>query len=133
MDAELKDTEEILAIKESMKSPRQILSIKNMWRKIIKEKIKDLCPSPTYEDSITDITVNYYEEDKEHQVFQLGDTAYMIDEDFRLFESTVYKIELSYQGNYYYDSYDMEFTTEDIGKSVFKTELDRQIYLESRL
>lgn len=132
IEAEIKDNEEIDAIKESMKSPRQTLSIKNMWRKIIKEKISGLCPNPTYGESVTDITVNYFEEDKEHQIFQLGDTAYMLDEDFRFFESTVYKIELSQKGEYYYDSYDMDFTSEDIGKRVFKSEMDRQIYLETQ-
>lgn len=132
IEAEIKDTDEITVIKESLKSPRQLLSIRNLWRKIIKEKINDLCPNPTYGDSITDININYFEEDKEHQLFQLGDTAYMIDEDFRFFESIVYKIELSYEGEYYYDSYDMEFSTKDIGKRVFKSEIDRQIYLETQ-
>ena len=66
----------------------------------------------------------------EEQKFQLGDTAYMIDDDYRLFESTVYSISLQ-KGHYSYDTYDCDFYTNDIGDWVFETKKDREIHLES--
>lgn len=69
--------------------------------------------------------------DKEKQEFQLGDTAYMIDEDYRFFESTVYRIELN-KGKYYYETSDVDFGYKDIGEWVFKSEQEREMYLEMR-
>ncbi|WP_259473345.1 hypothetical protein [Clostridium estertheticum] len=68
---------------------------------------------------------------KEKQEFQLGDTAYMIDEDYRFFESEVYRIELK-DGKYYYDTHDIDFCYEDINDWVFNTEMYREIHLESK-
>lgn len=67
---------------------------------------------------------------KEKQEFQLGDIAYMIDEDYRFFESEVYRIELR-DGKYYYDTHDVGFEYEDIGDWVFKSEMYRELHLES--
>lgn len=67
--------------------------------------------------------------DKEVQGFQLGDTAYMVDEDYRFFESTVRKIGLE-DGQYYYETFDVDFEYKDIGKWVFKSEEERVDYLK---
>lgn len=67
--------------------------------------------------------------DKEVQEFQLGDTVYMIDEDYRFFESEVFRIELK-DGKYYYDTHDCDFVYNDIGKWVFESELYRELHLE---
>lgn len=65
---------------------------------------------------------------KERQEFHIGDIAYMIDEDFRMFESEVYSVE-RINGKFTYDTNDCEFTFEDIDKWVFKSELSRDMYL----
>ncbi|MBZ9693261.1 hypothetical protein [Clostridium sp. M14] len=70
-------------------------------------------------------------DDKEEiQEFQLGDTAYMIDEDYRFFESEIYKIELD-NSKYYYTTGDCDFECRDIGTWVFKSKKYRELYLES--
>lgn len=68
--------------------------------------------------------------EKEKQEFQLGDWAYMIDEDYRFFESEVYGIVLQ-DGKYYYDTHDCEFEFKDIGDWVFKSEIHREIHSEN--
>ncbi|WP_125153655.1 regulator [Clostridium rectalis] len=64
------------------------------------------------------------------QLFQLGDIAYMIDEDYRFFESEVYRIELD-NGKYYYTADDCDFEDGDIGNWVFKSEIERELHLEA--
>lgn len=68
--------------------------------------------------------------DKEKQEFQLGDTAYMIDEDYRFFESEVYLIYLK-NGKYYYETHDIDFVKKDIGDWVFTSEMFRELHIES--
>jgi len=70
--------------------------------------------------------------DKEKQEFQLGDTAYCIDEDYRFFESTVYRIELNKE-KYFYTSGDADFEFKDIGDWVFTSEIYREIHLENKI
>lgn len=70
--------------------------------------------------------------DKEKQEFQLGDTAYMIDEDYRFFESEVYRIELR-NSKYYYDTHDCDFEFKDIGDWGFKSEMYRELHLEAMM
>lgn len=80
-----------------------------------------------YKNKCLELTLNP-EKKKEPQEFNLGDTAYMIDEDFKFFESEVYRIELS-KGEYLYETSDCDFEFKDIGKWVFKSEMDRQLHL----
>lgn len=61
------------------------------------------------------------------QEFQLGDIAYMIDEDFRYFESEVYRVELCSDETITYTTWDCDFNTDDIGDWVFKSELMREL------
>ena len=68
---------------------------------------------------------------EEVQEFSLGNIAYMIDDDFRFFESTVNKIELK-DGHYYYETSDVDFEYKDIGDWVFKSDAYREIHLESK-
>jgi len=70
--------------------------------------------------------------DKENQEFQLGNIAYMIDDDYRFFESEVYRIELK-NGKYYYDTHDCDFEFNDIGDWVFKSEMYRELHLEAMM
>lgn len=63
---------------------------------------------------------------KEKQEFQLGDIAYMIDEDYRFFESEVFRISLE-DGEYCYETRDCDFDIKDIGWWVFKSEEDREL------
>ncbi|TCO69531.1 regulator [Marinisporobacter balticus] len=67
----------------------------------------------------------------EKQEFELGDTAYMIDEDYKCFESTVFRITLNRKGIYDYDTYDADFGARDIGEWVFKSEQEREMYLRT--
>lgn len=64
------------------------------------------------------------------QEFQLGDTAYMIDEDYRYFESMVNRIDLD-EGGCFYTTNDADFSYKDIGDWVFTSELYRQIHMEN--
>ena len=68
--------------------------------------------------------------DKEKQEFQLGDTAYMIDEDYKFWESEVWQISL-HNGEYCYQTHDVDFELKDIGDWVFKSEEEREMYLEN--
>jgi hypothetical protein len=68
---------------------------------------------------------------KEKQEFQLGDTAYMVDEDYRFFEGKVYLIYLK-DGKYYYETHDIDFEYKDINDWVFSSELYRELHLESK-
>jgi hypothetical protein len=67
--------------------------------------------------------------DKEKQEFQLGDTAYMIDEDYRFFESEVHTISLNKE-KYYYETGNVDFEYGDIGDWVFKSDTERVLHLE---
>ena len=67
--------------------------------------------------------------DKEKQEFQLGGTAYMIDEDYRFFEGEVYRIELK-DGKFYYETPSCDFEGKDIGDWVFTSELYRELHME---
>jgi hypothetical protein len=64
---------------------------------------------------------------KEKQEFQLGDIAYMIDEDYRFFESDVHTISLN-DGKYYYETRDVDFEFKDIGDWVFTSAIYREIH-----
>ena len=66
---------------------------------------------------------------EEKQEFQLGNIAYMIDEDYRFFESEVHRIAL-HNGKYYYETHDCDFEVKDIGDWVFTSELYRELHLE---
>jgi hypothetical protein len=69
-------------------------------------------------------------EDINKQQFQLGDTAYCIDEDYRFFESIVNRIDLN-KGAYFYTTNDADFEPKDIGDWVFTSELYRQIHMQN--
>ena len=66
----------------------------------------------------------------EKQEFQIGDTIYCIDEDFRKFEDIVVSITLVSNGSITYTGNDgWDFFKEDIGNEVFKTEEERLEFL----
>lgn len=65
------------------------------------------------------------------QIFKLGDTVYWYDDDYRYFESIVEKIGLLSDGTYEYSAYDFDFTIEDIGDWVFKSEALRDNHFKS--
>lgn len=66
----------------------------------------------------------------EKQEFQIGDTIYCIDEDFRKFEDIVVSITLESNGSITYTGNDgWDFFKEDIGNEVFKTEEERLEFL----
>ena len=69
--------------------------------------------------------------DTNEQQFQLGDIAYMIDEDYRFFESTVNRIDLN-KGEYFYTTNDADFGFKDIGDWVFTSEMYRGLHLENK-
>lgn len=58
--------------------------------------------------------------------FNLGDIVYYVDDDYRWFETEVYRIELCNDGTIEYTTDHMDFNTYDVGKWVFKTEEDRE-------
>lgn len=64
------------------------------------------------------------------QEFQIGDTIYCIDEDFRKFEDIVVNISLESNGSISYTANEgWDFFKEDIGNEVFKTEEERLEFL----
>ena len=66
----------------------------------------------------------------EKQEFQIGDTIYCIDEDYREFEDIVVSITLESNGSITYTGNDgWDFFKEDIGNEVFKTEEERLEFL----
>lgn len=132
IEAEIIDKEELESIQVNLNSRSAMTSVENLWERIIKKTLKGICPYPVYCNKRVKVRTKYLKEDDETQEFQLGDTAYMIDEDYRFFESEVYKIELD-NGRYYYDTDDGDFESSEIGKWVFKSYLDRQLYLESKM
>lgn len=64
---------------------------------------------------------------KEKQEFQLGDIAYLVDEDYSWWESEVFRIELTREGTYLYETRDVDFTAKDINDWVYKSEQNREI------
>lgn len=68
---------------------------------------------------------------KEKQEFQLGDTVYMFGEDYKLFESEIWRIALVKEG-YVYETDDCEFYKEDINKWVFRTKTERRLTMEGK-
>lgn len=62
------------------------------------------------------------------QEFQVGDIAYMVDEDHRWFESEVHRVELCRDGTIEYSTWDCDFTTEDINDWVYTSSQNREIY-----
>lgn len=69
--------------------------------------------------------------DKKKQEFQLGDIAYMIDDDYNFFEGIVYRMELCNDGKIEYSAGMCDFTSNDIGDWVFESELFRGLHMES--
>lgn len=66
----------------------------------------------------------------EKQEFQIGDTIYCLDEDFREFEDIVVGISLEPNGSISYTANEgWDFFKEDIGNGVFKTEEERLEFL----
>lgn len=67
----------------------------------------------------------------EKQEFQVGDTIYCIDDDFKEFEDIVITVTLERDNTIGYVGRDYDdFTKEDIGNRVFKTREDRLDFLE---
>ena len=68
------------------------------------------------------------------QKFQIGNTVYMIDDDYSFFEATVTDIRLitlgKEAGTIEYTA-DCDFTDKDIGEWVFESELSREIHMEN--
>ena len=66
----------------------------------------------------------------EKQEFQIGDTIYCLDENFRKFEDIVVGISLEPNGSISYTANEgWDFFKEDIGEEVFKTEEERSEFL----
>ena len=66
----------------------------------------------------------------EKQEFQIGDTIYCLDEDFREFEDIVVSITLESNGSITYTGNDgWDFFKESIGEEVFKTREERTDFL----
>lgn len=62
----------------------------------------------------------------EKQEFQIGDTIYCLDEDFRKFEDIVVGIRLEADGSISYTANEgWDFFKESIGEEVFKTREER--------
>lgn len=96
----------------------------------ITKRIKYKITAEEFPDGIQEVYCVLGLENINKQQFQLGDTAYCIDEDYRYFESTVKKIEL-YKERYYYSTEDCDFDLNDINDWVFTSELYRQIHMEN--
>lgn len=66
----------------------------------------------------------------EKQEFQIGDTIYCIDEDYKEFEDTIKNVFLEVDNTICYTGYDgWDFWKKDIGVTVFKTNKDRINFL----
>lgn len=132
IEAEIIDKEELESMEDNKKSRFALRCVEKIWKDNIREKLKDICPSPIYDNRTLNIKVEYADEEKEFQQFQLGDTAYMIDEDYRFFESEVKRIDLD-KGKYFYTTNDADFEFKDIGDWVFTSEMYRELHLEAMI
>lgn len=54
--------------------------------------------------------------------FEIGDIAYILDENYNFFENKVYRIEFT-DWKYHYYTHDVDFYYEDIGVWVFTAEV----------
>lgn len=131
IEADVVDKEELESIQEFIDKDWSFKPIKKLWERIIKDNLKDICPKPVYDNKLIKVKTKYIDETNKIQKFQLGDIEYMIDDDYRYFESEVYKIELLDNGEYYYSTGDCDFSYEDIDDWVFESELFRDIHLEN--
>lgn len=61
----------------------------------------------------------------EKQEFQVGDTAYIVDEDYNFYEEIVYRIEI-WDNIITYETSSVDFIKEYIDNWVFKSEIDRE-------
>lgn len=59
------------------------------------------------------------------QEFQVGDTAYIVDEDYNFYEEIVYRIEV-WDNIITYETSSVDFIKEDIDNWIFKSEIDRK-------
>lgn len=66
----------------------------------------------------------------EKQDFQVGDTIYCLDDDFKMFEDIVVTVTLNRDKTIDYTGRDYDdFTKDDIGHRIFKSEEDRLYFL----
>lgn len=67
----------------------------------------------------------------EIQEFQIGETVYLLDDDMRFYEERIRRISLRFDGKTIdYETIDgLEFTKDDIGNTVFKSEESREGFL----
>lgn len=67
----------------------------------------------------------------EKQEFQIGETAYLLDCDMSFFEEKIQTISLRFDGKTIeYETVEgLEFTKDDIGKTVFKSAESRESFL----
>lgn len=132
IEADVVDKEELEAIQRSIAKGKSLKCVTRLWTRILKEKLENICPYPVYENKRLNVKVDYYEF-KNIQEFQLGDIVYMLDEDYRFFESRVCKISMDLDtGEYEYNTADVDFTNKDIEEWVFKTEKDRTDFIEAK-
>ncbi len=130
IEADVIDEEELESIKDTLDKGRSMKYVERLWKEVIEKSLKNVCSYPVYDNKKLNIKVEYADTKHEIQEFQLGDTAYMIDEDYRFYESEVCRVELR-DGKYYYDTHDCDFSNEDIGDWVFKSEMYRELHLEA--
>jgi uncharacterized protein YneR len=70
-------------------------------------------------------------EAKTKQQFQLGDTAYMIDDDYKYFEGKVWQMQIEGSTGYAYRTDNADFDASDIGEWVFASELSREMHMQN--
>lgn len=69
--------------------------------------------------------------DFEKLEFNLGDIVYSVDDDYNFFEDELRRIEINSDRSICYSTWDYDFTKEDIGQMVFKSEMEREFKMES--
>lgn len=72
--------------------------------------------------------MRFVKNDQPKQEFQVGDIAYLVDEDFRWWESQVHRVELLRNGEIEYSTWDLDFASKDINDWVFKSAQDREFF-----
>lgn len=132
VEVDIKGEKELKSLAKLIDRPEAMKVVEREWKLRFEEKLKDVLPFPSYVNKKLRLKAEYFEDQKEIQHFQLGDTAYFIDEDCRFFESEVWTIHFS-DGRYNYDTRDTDFEHEDVGRWVFKTAQERERFLENEV
>lgn len=65
IEADIVDKEEIEAIKEQLESNRPMKPIEHLWKTVLEKKLKEVCPTPIYDNRKIGVEVKYIDKEDE--------------------------------------------------------------------